>query len=121
MRRRNPRSATTLELDLSTVEPNIAGPRRPQDRVSLGDVKTEFNHALEEWQQARAVVRNGKSVEYGVARMENEGGVAVAAPPLHFGGPEAGLLRRCGRDRRDHLVHEHVEPRRDDRRRTAGA
>jgi aconitate hydratase len=78
-----PMFSTTLELDLATVEPNIAGPRRPQDRVSLQDVKTEFNLALAEWQQARAVVPNGKSVEYGVARMENEGGggVAVAAYP----------------------------------------
>ena len=77
-----PRFSATLELDLATVEPNIAGPRRPQDRVSLGDVKSEFNAALVEWQQARAVVSNGKSVEYGVARMEDEGGaIAVATYP----------------------------------------
>jgi aconitate hydratase len=31
-----------LELDLSTVEPSLAGPKRPQDRVRLGDVKTSF-------------------------------------------------------------------------------
>ena len=27
-----------LELDLGTIEPSVAGPRRPQDRVALGDV-----------------------------------------------------------------------------------
>jgi aconitase A len=32
----------TLELDLSTVEPSLAGPRRPQDRVALGQVKQSF-------------------------------------------------------------------------------
>jgi aconitate hydratase len=32
----------TLELDLSTVEPSLAGPKRPQDRVSLGKVKDNF-------------------------------------------------------------------------------
>ena len=32
----------TLELDLATVEPSLAGPRRPQDRVALGAVKASF-------------------------------------------------------------------------------
>ncbi len=32
----------TLELDLSTVEPSLAGPRRPQDRVPLSQVKESF-------------------------------------------------------------------------------
>jgi aconitate hydratase A / 2-methylisocitrate dehydratase len=36
----------TLELDLSTVEPSIAGPRRPQDRVRLADAKNSFLEVL---------------------------------------------------------------------------
>ncbi|MBL9000923.1 MAG: aconitate hydratase AcnA [Phycisphaerae bacterium] len=36
----------TLELDLSTVRPSLAGPKRPQDRVELGNVKSEFAKAL---------------------------------------------------------------------------
>jgi aconitate hydratase len=36
----------TLELDLGTVEPSVAGPKRPQDRVSLGDTKRSFAEAL---------------------------------------------------------------------------
>jgi aconitate hydratase len=36
----------TLELDLATVEPSLAGPTRPQDRVALRDVKTSFASAL---------------------------------------------------------------------------
>jgi aconitate hydratase len=36
-----------LELDLSTVVPSIAGPKRPQDRVSLTDAKTAFSIAVE--------------------------------------------------------------------------
>jgi aconitate hydratase len=35
-----------LELDLSTVEPSLAGPKRPQDRVALGAAKAEFAKAL---------------------------------------------------------------------------
>jgi aconitate hydratase len=36
-----------LELDLSTVEPSLAGPKRPQDRVSLRGAKLGFQRALE--------------------------------------------------------------------------
>ncbi|MBI2988850.1 MAG: aconitate hydratase AcnA [Deltaproteobacteria bacterium] len=36
----------TLELDLSTVEPSLAGPRRPQDRVPLARAKSAFKEAL---------------------------------------------------------------------------
>jgi aconitase A len=36
----------TLELDLATVEPSLAGPTRPQDRVALRDVKKSFADAL---------------------------------------------------------------------------
>ncbi|MBV8798531.1 MAG: aconitate hydratase AcnA [Alphaproteobacteria bacterium] len=35
-----------LELDLGTVEPSLAGPRRPQDRVALASAATEFASAL---------------------------------------------------------------------------
>jgi aconitate hydratase len=36
----------TLELDLATVEPSLAGPRRPQDRVPLANAKSAFQEAL---------------------------------------------------------------------------
>jgi aconitate hydratase len=42
----------TLELDLRTVEPSIAGPRRPQDRVSLLRAKSSFAAALPDLQKA---------------------------------------------------------------------
>src|SRR5207245_2372178 len=38
----------TLELDLSTVEPSLAGLRRPQDRVPLHDARASFAAALKE-------------------------------------------------------------------------
>jgi aconitate hydratase len=37
---------TLLELDLDTVEPSVAGPRRPQDRVPLNDLKRSFWTAM---------------------------------------------------------------------------
>src|SRR3954466_5511421 len=36
----------TIELDLSTVEPSLAGPKRPQDRVPLSQSKAMYNEAL---------------------------------------------------------------------------
>ena len=36
----------TLELDMSTVEPSMAGPKRPQDRVTLPDVRKNFTDAF---------------------------------------------------------------------------
>ena len=41
-----PRFSENLELDLSSIEPSIAGPKRPQDRVALKNAKDNFNKAL---------------------------------------------------------------------------
>ena len=41
-----PRYSEHLELDLASVVPSIAGPKRPQDRVSLSDAKTSFAKSL---------------------------------------------------------------------------
>jgi len=42
----DPEFTDTLELDLANVEPSLAGPRRPQDRVPLSQAASEFNSAL---------------------------------------------------------------------------
>ena len=42
----DPQFTDTLELDLSTVEPSLAGPKRPQDRVPLSDMQRTFRQAL---------------------------------------------------------------------------
>ena len=42
----DPVFSDTLTLDLSTVEPSIAGPRRPQDRIRLSDAQRAFREAL---------------------------------------------------------------------------
>ncbi len=72
-----PRFSDTLALDLGVIEPNLAGPRRPQDRVPLKEVKSTFAVALEEWQNARGPVPAAQ-----LDRFEGEGGgTAVAAQP----------------------------------------
>jgi len=42
----DPSFVDTLELDLSAVEPSLSGPKRPQDRLTLVQVKKEFKEAL---------------------------------------------------------------------------
>src|SRR5215212_9703837 len=44
-----PRFSENLELDLSTVVPSLAGPKRPQDRVSLSEAKQSFRGALADY------------------------------------------------------------------------
>ncbi|NUN98808.1 MAG: aconitate hydratase AcnA, partial [Candidatus Omnitrophica bacterium] len=63
----------TLELDLGTVEPSLAGPKRPQDRVPLSRVKPEFQAALEKafGHETPAVYRNGQTL--------SDGAVVIAA------------------------------------------
>jgi len=41
-----PRYTKVLRLDLSAIEPSLAGPKRPQDRVALADVQSTFREAL---------------------------------------------------------------------------
>ncbi len=64
--------ADTLTLDLATVEPSLAGPRRPQDRVALHDAKHSFGKAFAQWAEARA--RGNDAIE----RFVGEGGGGTA-------------------------------------------
>jgi len=49
----------TLALDLGTVEPSLAGPKRPQDRLSLAEVKPNFTKTLEADRKAAAAKGGG--------------------------------------------------------------
>ena len=49
------RYTSVIELDLSTVVPSLAGPKRPQDRVSLTDAHTSFRTALDDYATPAAV------------------------------------------------------------------
>ena len=66
-----------MELDLGTVVPSIAGPKRPQDRVLLTEARASFVDALGAYTQDPAAVArtsiNGQDVEFG------HGAVAIAA------------------------------------------
>ena len=58
----DPQYSDTLELDMSTVEPALAGPKRPQDRVVLAKVKQSFLEAFGEQITAQPSATNGESV-----------------------------------------------------------
>ncbi|PRX45117.1 aconitate hydratase [Prauserella shujinwangii] len=48
-----------LELDLSTVVPSIAGPKRPQDRIALSDAKPAFRNALGDYATTEVTSEGG--------------------------------------------------------------
>ena len=84
----------TIELDLGTVEPSVAGPKRPQDRVLLKDAAKSFAQQLPSllaptakplgtrtaavWQRATAV----SDTALAVAAEENEGPATSSAQPV---------------------------------------
>ncbi|MEO6065561.1 MAG: aconitate hydratase AcnA, partial [Lysobacterales bacterium] len=60
--------SATLELDLAAVQPSLAGPKRPQDRVLLGKMQTNFRANLE------GLTSNREAKKTEVVRMDAEGG-----------------------------------------------
>ena len=86
-----------LKLDLARSSRRSPGPKRPQDRVALKEVKQGFATSLDK--------EFNKGGEIGQARAGR--------------GPQARSRPRRRGDRRDHVLHQHVEPERDDRRRPA--
>ncbi len=92
---RDPIFSDKLELDLGTVEPTVAGPKRPQDRVALRNAKSSFTKVVEGTPQKHIQVRNnGDSFDF------SSGAVVIAAitsctntsnPSLMLG---AGLLAK---------------------------
>jgi aconitate hydratase len=91
----DPVFSDTLELNLAEVEPTLAGPKRPQDRVPLRKAKVSFRKAMEGVPEKRVSVQNnGDRFELG------NGSVVIAAitsctntsnPSLMLG---AGLLAK---------------------------
>jgi aconitate hydratase len=66
----------TLKLDMSTIEPSMAGPKRPQDRVLLSEVDDQFNHELKHTYNKHNEPRvpiEGSAFDFG------NGDVAIAA------------------------------------------
>jgi aconitate hydratase len=69
----DPEYSDTLELDLSTVVASMAGPKRPQDRINLPDVKKNFLDTLNAAQKSAEVATNGSKSTI------QDGSVVIAA------------------------------------------
>ena len=143
-RRWTPSYSDDLELDLSTVEPSLAGPKRPQDRVALSAAASDFLGELCRPAQREELRPRGQRRAPDVSRERpalvdgrpgRRRGRRPARTPAREGGrekiPHASSRRaarrqrvrprgRRGRDRRDHQLHEHLEPVGDARGRPAG-
>ena len=88
----DPIFSDTLELDLATVVPTMAGPKRPQDSVPLTQAKVAFEKSLTEAPQARKRAEQWRQIR---------------------------SRRRLRRHRRHHQLHQHFESVADARRRLA--
>jgi aconitate hydratase len=72
----------TLSLDLGTVVPSLAGPRRPQDRVALSNAKTSFATALPELQK-------------GIKKPAGGGTAVAVKPQLEHGSVVIAAITSC--------------------------
>ena len=68
-----------LTLDLGSVQPSLAGPKRPQDRVLLGDMQKNFKNALEKEQATRKSAGPTDVTQDGTAFKLADGAVVIAA------------------------------------------
>jgi aconitate hydratase len=58
-----PEFTDTLSLDMSTVQPSLAGPKRPQDRILLSDMKSAFGKSLRAAVRERGFALEGEALE----------------------------------------------------------
>ena len=89
--------SATLQLDLSTVEPSVAGPKRPQDRVLLSKTPASFAEQLPALQGPNA----NKSVVRQMVRWEGDGGHASKNGDLTS---SVGVLDAAGEADKAHSV-----------------
>ena len=75
----DPVFTATMELDLSTVEPSLAGPKRPQDRVVLSDVKKSGMDAIADYRGSAAAESDQLARATGDDYTVEDGDVVIAA------------------------------------------
>lgn len=63
-----------LELELSTIEPTVAGPKRPQDKILLKDFKNKFIDLLDKSFDRKYISHEDRDMEKSITRFDGEGG-----------------------------------------------
>ena len=93
-----PTFSSTLELNLGTVEPSLAGPARPQDRVALGGVNASFKKMLGEFvKDDTPLAAKTVAVKDGAASYElGHGAVVIAAITSCTNTSNPGVLMAAG-------------------------
>jgi aconitate hydratase len=92
----DPVYSDTLELNLSTVVPSLAGPKRPQDRINLPDVKKNFLESLAAEPKKTTTIQDGSVVIAAITSCTNTSNpsVLVAAGLLAKKAVEHGLTSK---------------------------
>jgi aconitate hydratase len=75
----DPEYSDSLELDLGSVVPSMAGPKRPQDRINLPDVKRNFLDTLSSAQKTPAAQKTAEIATNGSKSTIQDGSVVIAA------------------------------------------
>ncbi len=106
--------SATLELDMAEVKPSLAGPKRPQDRVLLEDMQSNYRESLKPFADARSKKLTDLTQE---DRLKNEGGGGTTVGAKASPGRKRQCQRRrlaaarwLGGHRRNHVVHQHLQP-----------
>ncbi|MBI2619612.1 MAG: aconitate hydratase AcnA [Ignavibacteriales bacterium] len=84
-----PKFSDMLELDLATVEPSLAGPKRPQDRVPLSDAKRSFRGNLMEMIKGKTANINPAAI---AGWVEEGGSTETTAPEPNGSDPLNAVL-----------------------------
>ena len=84
---REQRYSEFLELDLGTVVPSIAGPKRPQDRVHLAHAKQGFREALRDFVSTEELIGYDESVDesFPASDVPSRGGISESLEPHEYG------------------------------------
>ena len=70
-----------VELDVSKIEPTVAGPKRPQDKILLKDFKPTFIDLLSTSFERNYIAHEDRESEKSIVRWKNEGGNQTLAQP----------------------------------------
>jgi aconitate hydratase len=91
---REPRYSEYLELDLSTVVPSIAGPKRPQDRVQVAHAKQGFREALRDFVDIEELIGWDESVDESFPASDVPShGSGESLAPHEYGEEQADIAR----------------------------
>ena len=84
----DPTFSSTIELELSTVVPSLAGPKRPQDRVALTDMKKVYHEAL-----SAPIEKRGFALEAG--QLDAKGTVTGTSLQIGHGAVTLASITSC--------------------------